>query len=83
MWRVSDGIAIVLRKCSGSVGFLRIGDLLFLLLCGWSLIGQEFGGGGVCYRLRDRAAFFLELGIFWCFREIRNSEALSLAILEV
>lgn len=50
MWRVSDGIAIVLRKCPGSVGFLRIGELLFLLLCGWSLIGQEFGsgGGGVC-----------------------------------
>jgi hypothetical protein len=52
MWRVSDGIAIVLRKCPGSVGFLRIGELLFLLLCEWSSIGPEFGGGGgVCVSL--------------------------------
>ena len=46
MWRASGGIANVLRKCPGSVGSLRIGELLFLLLCGWSLIRQEFGGGG-------------------------------------
>lgn len=46
VWKVSGGIANVLRKCPGSVGSLRFGELLFLLLCGWSSIRQEFGGGG-------------------------------------